>query len=136
VRTWIDCQRDESNVKALKGGQHVAATGEGRMLTYTPSTAIQADAYSIFDLSFNWSINNTLSLRAGIDNLFDKQPAITGASYGRLRSACPIRATEPPARASTTRWAAGSTSESRPGCKQQNRVGRSTQAAEATSPLS
>jgi outer membrane receptor protein involved in Fe transport len=41
-----------------------------------------ADAYDAFDLSMNWSYNETLSFRAGIDNLFDTQPAITGATKG------------------------------------------------------
>ncbi len=45
-----------------------------------PNTNIAAPAWSAFDLSFNWTINKTLSLRGGINNLLDKSPAITGAS--------------------------------------------------------
>ena len=37
----------------------------------------------VFDLSAFWTINDTLSLRAGIDNVFDTDPAITGRTSGR-----------------------------------------------------
>jgi outer membrane receptor protein involved in Fe transport len=36
----------------------------------------------VFDASFNWSINQTLSVRAGIDNLLNTKPRITGATSG------------------------------------------------------
>jgi outer membrane receptor protein involved in Fe transport len=67
----------------IANNERVVATGEGRMLTYTPSTAVKVASYSIFDLSFNWTMNDTLSLRAGIDNLLDRQPALTGRNLGR-----------------------------------------------------
>jgi outer membrane receptor protein involved in Fe transport len=67
----------------IANNERVAAGGEGVILTYTPSAAIKADSYSVFDLSFNWTINDTLSLRAGIDNVLDTLPSITGASTGR-----------------------------------------------------
>jgi outer membrane receptor protein involved in Fe transport len=67
----------------IANNERVAAGGEGRILNYTPSVAIKADSYSAFDMSFNWTVNGTWSLRAGIDNLLDKQPVITGASKGR-----------------------------------------------------
>jgi outer membrane receptor protein involved in Fe transport len=37
----------------------------------------------MFDLSANWNLNDTFSLRAGIDNVFDKSPASTGKTLGR-----------------------------------------------------
>jgi outer membrane receptor protein involved in Fe transport len=67
----------------IENNERVAAGGEGTIVSYTPTTAIAADSYDAFDLSFNWEINDTLSLRGGIDNLFDTDPVITGASAGR-----------------------------------------------------
>jgi iron complex outermembrane recepter protein len=37
-------------------------------------------SYNMFDLSGTWSINDMLQLRAGIDNLFDQDPPITGVN--------------------------------------------------------
>lgn len=66
----------------IENNAAVAGGSEGIVLGYTPSTAIEADSYNIFDLSFNWSINNTLTLRGGVNNLFDEDPSITGATAG------------------------------------------------------
>ena len=66
----------------IKNNDKVAAGGEGQMLSYTPSSALAAPAWSAFDLSFNWNINEMLQLRGGINNLFDKAPAITTATVG------------------------------------------------------
>jgi len=33
-------------------------------------------------LSLGWTINKTFSLRAGVDNLLNKQPVITGQTLG------------------------------------------------------
>jgi outer membrane receptor protein involved in Fe transport len=60
----------------------VAAGAPGILLSYTPSTAISAKSYDIIDLSANWNINETLSLRAGVDNVFDFDPSVTGANTG------------------------------------------------------
>jgi outer membrane receptor protein involved in Fe transport len=40
-------------------------------------------AYDVFDLSGFWTINDTLSLRFGVDNVFDKDPSVTAATLGR-----------------------------------------------------
>ena len=50
--------------------------------------------YSIFDLSFGWNINDMISLRGGITNLFDTEPEVVGASKGypigtNLQGVCP-----------------------------------------------
>jgi iron complex outermembrane receptor protein len=58
----------------------VAGGAPGTLLSYVPNTNIAAPAWNAFDLSFNWTVNKTLSLRGGINNLLDKSPAITGAS--------------------------------------------------------
>ncbi len=39
-------------------------------------------AYDVLDLSVGWSISDTLSLRAGVDNVFDTDPKSTGKTYG------------------------------------------------------
>jgi iron complex outermembrane recepter protein len=50
------------------------------ILSYVPDNSIAAPAWNAFDLSFNWNINKTFSLRGGISNLFDKEPAIIGGT--------------------------------------------------------
>ena len=60
-----------------------AAAGSGApILSYTPTTAQMAPAYDAFDLSANWNLNDTISIRAGINNVLDTQPALTGISKG------------------------------------------------------
>jgi outer membrane receptor protein involved in Fe transport len=45
----------------------------------TPVTNRGAEsAYNVFDVSTAWQLNGTLQLRAGIDNLLDTDPVITG----------------------------------------------------------
>ncbi len=60
----------------------VSAGGPGTLLSYVPDNSVAAPAWYAFDLSVNWTINKTFSLRGGIDNLLDRNPAITGASSG------------------------------------------------------
>jgi iron complex outermembrane receptor protein len=67
-----------ANNKAVAAGEK-----EGIILSYTPSTAKKVKSYSVFDLSGSWDINSSLTLRAGIDNVFDILPRITGATTGR-----------------------------------------------------
>jgi outer membrane receptor protein involved in Fe transport len=45
------------------------------------NTALPVSSYDVFDLSATYNINKTLTLRAGIDNLFDTDPVITGATF-------------------------------------------------------
>lgn len=66
----------------IKNNANVAAGAPGLILSYTPNTDVAASAYSIFDLSFNWDINETFSLRGGINNLLDEAPNVTGRSRG------------------------------------------------------
>jgi outer membrane receptor protein involved in Fe transport len=49
----------------------------------TPTTKLRgADAYDLFNLSANWSVSRTVSLRFGVDNLFDKDPLVVGYNPG------------------------------------------------------
>jgi iron complex outermembrane recepter protein len=47
----------------------------------SPTSTVQDTAsYDQFDLYAGWKVNDTLSLRAGIENLLDKNPPIVGAN--------------------------------------------------------
>jgi outer membrane receptor protein involved in Fe transport len=49
----------------------------------TPTTTIQGtDSYDLFNLSANWSMSRTVTLRLGVDNLLDKDPLIVGYNPG------------------------------------------------------
>jgi iron complex outermembrane receptor protein len=61
----------------------VAAGSGGTLLSYTPTTNQEVASYDVLDLSAYWTINDTLTLRAGIDNLLDRGPASTGITLGR-----------------------------------------------------
>ncbi len=63
----------------IKNNQAVAGGAPGTLLGYTPNTNIATPAWSAFDLSFSWNINTILSVRGGIQNLFNKEPPIVGA---------------------------------------------------------
>ncbi|MFO7325561.1 MAG: TonB-dependent receptor, partial [Pseudomonadota bacterium] len=69
---------------AIIANNNAVANGEkdGVILSYTPTTARKVGDYSVFDLSGTWDINSSVTLRAGIDNLFDIKPRITGATAG------------------------------------------------------
>ena len=51
--------------------------------SYTPSTsntALDTGSYDVFGLYFNYTVHQNYEFRFGIDNLFDVDPAITGAT--------------------------------------------------------
>ena len=73
---------DASMKATIANNERVVATGEGVLLSYAPSSARSIKSYDTFDLSASWSINSMVSLRAGIDNLLDTQPALTAISDG------------------------------------------------------
>lgn len=66
----------------IENNQRVAAGGEGVILSYTPGTQYAAKRYDLVDLSGYWNINDTLTVRLGVDNVFDKEPSITTGSNG------------------------------------------------------
>jgi outer membrane receptor for ferrienterochelin and colicin len=47
-----------------------------------PSEEIKTDSYSEFGLSMNYQLTDSLTIRAGIDNLFDVKPPAIGATTG------------------------------------------------------
>ncbi|MCC6202580.1 MAG: TonB-dependent receptor [Gammaproteobacteria bacterium] len=66
----------------IRNNEQVAAGAPGNILGYTPSTAFKIKSYDMFDLSFNWSINDTISVRGGINNIMNRHPNVTSASAG------------------------------------------------------
>ncbi len=71
-----------SQMAVIQNNARVAAGAPGLVLSYTPTTEVQTAAYNIFDLSFNWDINETFSLRGGVNNLLDELPQLTARSRG------------------------------------------------------
>jgi outer membrane receptor protein involved in Fe transport len=62
---------------------NASATTTQNPAGYLSATNETADvkAYNVFDLSGTYNLNRTYSLRAGVDNLFNTDPAITGATF-------------------------------------------------------
>jgi outer membrane receptor protein involved in Fe transport len=58
----------------------VAGGAAGTILGYIPNTDIAASHWQAVDMSFTWNLNKVLEVRGGINNLFNKEPAITGAA--------------------------------------------------------
>lgn len=52
----------------------------GTILTYTKLAEIKTKSFSQFNLSANYDLNSTISIRAGIDNLFNVDPPLVGAT--------------------------------------------------------
>jgi outer membrane receptor protein involved in Fe transport len=73
---------DASMNATIANNERVVATGKGVLLSYVPSSNQPVKAYDTFDLAASWAISDTVSLRAGVDNLFDKQPVLTAVSNG------------------------------------------------------
>jgi outer membrane receptor protein involved in Fe transport len=67
----------------IANNQAVAAGAPGLLLGYTPSVAYNVQQFDQFDLSGYWTINSVLSMRFGVDNVFDTQPSSTARSAGR-----------------------------------------------------
>ncbi|HEX6999274.1 MAG TPA: TonB-dependent receptor [Gammaproteobacteria bacterium] len=66
----------------IENNARVTAGGPGVILGYTPSTEIKTDSYSVFDLSFNYNINEQITLRGGITNLLDTDPEFSNQTRG------------------------------------------------------
>ena len=62
--------------------QHLPSVRNASAAT-TPSTTLQgADSYDVFDFSSTWSVSRNLTLRLGIDNLFNRDPEVVGYNPG------------------------------------------------------
>jgi iron complex outermembrane recepter protein len=65
-----------------KNNAAVVAGSGGTLLSYVPTTVRRIKSYDSFDLTVGWDATESISVRAGITNLFDKDPPVTGASDG------------------------------------------------------
>jgi outer membrane receptor for ferrienterochelin and colicin len=74
--------RHASQEAIIANNKAVSAGAPGAILSYTPTTEVKVDSYDIFDFNYTWNINKTLTLRAGVSNLFDVEPAVTGTTKG------------------------------------------------------
>jgi hypothetical protein len=61
----------------------VEAGEPGTRLSYTPINNYNVRQFDQFDLSAYWNITGMLSMRFGVDNLFDAQPSSTTRAAGR-----------------------------------------------------
>ena len=66
----------------VKNNAAAAAGAALPILSYTPITNEPVEAYDAFDFSVNWNFSENFTVRAGVDNLLDTQPAITGKTKG------------------------------------------------------
>jgi len=60
--------------------RHLPSAHDASLVINPMSTVHGVPAYDMFNLSAGWQINDLLSLRAGVDNLLDKQPVVVGAN--------------------------------------------------------
>jgi len=61
----------------------VAGGAAGQLLSYTPSVAQNIKQYDQFDLSAFWNLTDAISLRFGVDNVFNTQPPSVARTLGR-----------------------------------------------------
>ena len=54
--------------------RHIAAMSDARSVPTFSSTAVNTPDYDVYDLSGSWKIDDRVTLRAGINNLEDKDP--------------------------------------------------------------
>jgi outer membrane receptor for ferrienterochelin and colicin len=76
----VDHIQQATEKAILKNNYAVANGGAGTILSYTPTQLQGTPSYSQFDLSFSWNVNDTYAVRAGVDNVFDKDPPIAGTT--------------------------------------------------------
>lgn len=64
-------------------GWQYLPSAENAVYPVTPTTTLQGPgSYSLFNLSANWTVNDTVALRFGVDNLFDVAPQVVGRDPG------------------------------------------------------
>lgn len=78
----ITAERAKQNALIANNAAAAAGAAGAVPLSYTPITDVGVASYDIFDMSFNWTINEMLTLRGGITNLLDTSPEITGRTTG------------------------------------------------------
>ena len=69
-----------SSVNVSLSWRHLPSVKDASVVT-SPNTTIRGvGAFDMFDLSAGWQATDVLLIRAGVDNLLDKQPPIVGAN--------------------------------------------------------
>ncbi len=76
----VDHMAQATERAIVKNNNAVVNGADGTLLSYTPTQLQGTPSYSQFDFSFSWNINDTYSVRAGVDNLFDKDPPIASTT--------------------------------------------------------
>jgi len=67
-----------ANTRArMENNVAVAAGAPGIILNYSPITENPTPSYDIFDLAANWNVNETVTVRFGVTNLFDAEPEVS-----------------------------------------------------------
>jgi iron complex outermembrane receptor protein len=79
-RTFTSFGYSASSVNVGLTWSHLPETKDSSVVTVPTSTARPVGAYDMFDLTASWQATSKLSIRAGIDNLFDTDPKIVGAN--------------------------------------------------------
>jgi iron complex outermembrane receptor protein len=75
----------------VQNNNAVAGGAKGTLLSYTPNTDLAAPAYSLFDLSGSWTVSKNLTIRGGVNNLLNKDPAISPtATANGARAGFPV----------------------------------------------
>ena len=77
----ITANRAKQNA-LIANNARASSGGGGVPLSYTPYTDVGIGSYDIFDMSFNWTASDKITVRGGITNLFDTSPEITGRTTG------------------------------------------------------
>lgn len=63
------------------GWRHLPKVRNAALVASPTSTTEPTSSYNLFNLNGRWNVNHILSLRAGIDNLFDRDPPRVGANF-------------------------------------------------------
>jgi iron complex outermembrane recepter protein len=61
--------------------RHLPRVRHFSAVTNPASTNLPTSSYELFGLTGRWSVNDTWSVRGGVDNLFDRQPVLVGANW-------------------------------------------------------
>jgi len=61
--------------------RHLPQIRHNSLVTNPASTTSPTSSYELFGLTGRWSVNDTWSVRGGVDNLFDRQPVLVGANW-------------------------------------------------------
>ncbi|MEJ0038032.1 MAG: TonB-dependent receptor [Gammaproteobacteria bacterium] len=61
--------------------RHLPQIRHNSLVTNPLSTTSPTSSYELFGLTGRWSVNDTWTLRGGVDNLFDRQPVLVGANW-------------------------------------------------------